>query len=419
MSFFSRLVSQAKTSVFVKHALILVSGTAGAQLITIAAMPLLSRLYSPAEFGVWAIFLAVSSITATFVTLRYETTILLPKNDDDAFRLVWVSGFLALGLGFLLVAVAMLLPDSFKKSLGIAVLGEHLPIAILAGISTAMLAIGNNWLNRGCAYGKMSMLRLVQSVALAGTALLLGLYGVSSGLLFSQIFALLLASILMFWLLRNAIVFFSKNSIVVLAKNYSHTPKYLLPTALLDTITLQLPILLITAWFSSEMAGQFSMAWKILAIPSSLIGAAVGQVFLQKFSSTWPNALAAKKLLYKTWFIFAATGLIPLILIILYGQDIFIFVLGKEWSEAGKIASVIAPMLYAILISSPTSGTFLVLGLQKYSLYFGLSFLIYRTAAIFYGYYIGSIITGLYLWIFFECIAIVTYNLISLKRLKT
>jgi O-antigen/teichoic acid export membrane protein len=414
----SELLNRLKSSVFAKHALILVSGTAGAQLITIGTMPLLSRLYSPAEFGVWAIFLAVSSISATLITLRYETTILLPKSDEDSFRLVWLSAILTVIIGLSLVIIGWLLPDSLKKVLGVSVLGQYLPIAILAGIGMAFIAIGNNWLNRLCAYGKMSKIRLLQSIVAAIAALLLGYYGFSSGLLISQVIALLIAALLVAWLIKKTKPSCKLDKLTTLAKHYNHTPKYLLPTALLDTITLQLPVLLITAWFSSEMAGQFSMAWKILAIPLALIGAAIGQIFLQKFSTTWPDARAAKTLLYQTWLILAAIGFIPFILVLFYGEEIFIFILGENWAEAGRMASVIAPMLYAILISSPTSGTYLVLGLQKYTLFFGVLVFIYRPICLWIGLFNNNIIFGLILLTLIEIIQLVLYQVLAASNIR-
>ena len=372
------LIQRLRGSLFIRDTATLTVGTAGAQLITIAVMPLLSRLYSPAEFGVWAIFQAVSSISATFVTLRYETSILLPKNDEDAFRLVWLSGLLTIGLGSLLVFIAWILPDSFKKILGFVAIEEYLPVSILAGISTAILAIGNNWLNRGCAYGKMSMLRLAQSVALSGNSLLLGRYGFSDGLLISQVFALLLTSLLMFWLLRNTIVSYSAHNIIALAKNYSHAPKYLLPTALLDIITLQLPILLITAWFSSEMAGQFSMAWKILALPAALIGTAAGQVFYQKISKKYQDGKSIKKYYYKFSLVMLIVSLPMLILISLYGESIFVYFLGKKWVVSGKISEILIFSSVIYFIFSPSTSTFIVLRKELVLLLFSIFQLSYR-----------------------------------------
>lgn len=160
------------------------------------------------------------------------------------------------------------------------------------------------------------------------------------------------------------------------------------------------------------------MAWRILALPMTLIGSAIGQVFFQRFSQTWPDVPAARKLLFKTWMTLGLIGLLPTILLMAFGEPIFLLVLGDVWRESGTISSVIAPMLFAILISSPTSSMFLVLGLQKYSLIFGISFPFYRSACIYLGVLNGKLLIGLTAWVFCELIAISIYNLIVLKHMR-
>jgi O-antigen/teichoic acid export membrane protein len=150
----------------------------------------------------------------------------------------------------------------------------------------------------------------------------------------------------------------------------------------------------------------------------ALIGAAIGQIFLQKFSTTWPDARAAKTLLYQTWLILAAIGFIPFILVLFYGEEIFIFILGENWAEAGRMASVIAPMLYAILISSPTSGTYLVLGLQKYTLFFGVLVFIYRPICLWIGLFNNNIIFGLILLTLIEIIQLVLYQVLAASNIR-
>ncbi len=410
MSFFSRLLGQLKTSTFFKHTLILVTGTASAQFITVAATPLLSRLYSPAEFGKWAVFLAVSSITATLVTLRYETAILLPKDDRDAFRLVWLSGFLVIGLGSLLVVGAWIVPGFIKELLGVDVLGEYLSAAILTGVGMAVVAVGNNWLNRSCAYGKMSMIRLIQSIALVGFSLLLGTYGISNGLLVSQVFSLLLVSVITLWLLRESAFYPTAASIIALAKSYHHAPKYLLPTALLDAITLQLPIFLITAWFNSEMAGQFSMAWKILTLPSALIGAAAGQVFYQKISKIiyTNDRLIITQYLKVTSFLIIIS--LPIgIVVFNWGSQLFVFLLGEQWLKAGAIAELLVLSSLMYFVFSPTSSILIVYKKNYFLLFFGITQLFYR----WYAAEISNSVEGYVRWlVLFEIINVIFFEIV-------
>lgn len=394
-------------------------GTALAQLLAVAAMPVLSRLYSPGDFGALAVFMAVSSIVATAVTLRYETSILLPREAEEATFLVLLSVVLATFLGLACGTAAWLLPEKVWAVLGVASVGAWLPIAVLAGMATAVIAIGTAWLNRQRAYSKMAALRVVQSVLGAGLGIGLGIYGYGAGLLAAQFVSLLAVAVIAMTVFPAMFVRWDKHALRSVALAHIAAPKYLLPTALLDVVSLQLPVLLITAWFNSEAAGQFSMAWKILALPMALVGAAVGQVFLQRFSQAWPDKQSARRLLFGTWKVLMLAGILPAILVMLFGEQLFAWALGHAWSEAGKIAAVIAPMLLAMLVSSPTSGIFLVLGLQKYSLYFGAAFIVYRSGCIYLGVVGDSLMYGLAAWVICELVAIVAYNLIALKRMKT
>lgn len=411
-------IARIRGSEFAKDTAILTLGTAVAQLIAFAAMPVMSRLYTPADFGVLAIFLAVSSIVATAVTLRYETAILLPKEENESFFLVLLSSALTVFLGLIFGVAAWLLPEKLKLMLGISELGGWLLVAILAGMATAVVAIGSSWLNRQRAYVQLAKLRVTQSVIGVIFGVGLGIYGQSSGLLVAQVVTLLVMVLAVVAGLRPAPAHWNPRAIRDIAVKHDAVPKYLLPTALLDVVTMQLPVLLITAWFSSEAAGQFSMAWKILALPMTLIGAAVGQVFLPRFSQVWPDAQAARRLLFGTWKVLALVGVLPALLLMAFGEQLFGWVLGDAWRDAGNIAAVISPMLLAILISSPTSGILQVLGLQKYSLFFGIAFIVYRSGCIYWGVRNDSVLYGLAAWVICELVAISAYNLIALRKMR-
>ena len=412
-------IARFRGSEFAKDTAILTSGTAAAQLVTIAAMPVMARLYTPADFGVLAIFLAVSGIVATSITMRYETSILLPKEESESTSLVLLSFGLAITLGLVVGITVCLLPEKVRVMLGVSALGGWLPIAVLAGMATAVIAIGTAWFNRHRLYIKIAQLRITQVGVGAICGITFGIYGYSTGLLMAQVVALLLVTIVVVTALSGMNAHCHGQALRNVAKKHSAAPKYLLPTALLDVITMQLPVLLITAWFSSEAAGQFSMAWKILALPMALMGGAVGQVFLQKFSQVWPDAQSARRLLFRTWKILALVGGGPTILIMIFGEQLFIWILGDAWGGAGKMAAAMAPMLMAMLISSPTSGTFLVLRMQKHSLFFGIAVLIYRPICLLIGLVTGQLIHGLLILTIVETLQISLYQFLVVKKLNT
>lgn len=194
--------------------------------------------------------------------------------------------------------------------------------------------------------------------------------------------------------------------------------RYLLPTAILDVFTMQLPFVLITLWFSSETTGQYRMAYQLLFLPSSLVGAAVSQVFFQRMSSIWPDIVAAKVLLIRTWKILALVGLLPLLVVALFGKKLFIFILGENWGEAGLIAVILAPMIFASLIHSPTSVSFIVMGYERLYIYYGIATLLYRSLTLYFGYQLGSIYIGIALFVFFEIVQIMFFNFSLVRKIN-
>ncbi|TSA51928.1 MAG: hypothetical protein D4R43_00025 [Sphingobacteriales bacterium] len=67
---------------FSKNVANIVGGTLVSQLITIAISPVLSRLFSPAEFGLYSIFINIAATTAVVSTFRYEYAVMLPQKDE-------------------------------------------------------------------------------------------------------------------------------------------------------------------------------------------------------------------------------------------------------------------------------------------------------------------------------------------------
>jgi O-antigen/teichoic acid export membrane protein len=203
----------------------------------------------------------------------------------------------------------------------------------------------------------------------------------------------------------------------VVMRNIS-APLYLFPAGLLDVLTQQLPVLLIATWFSSQLAGQFGLAWRVLLFPVSLISAAAGQVFFQRASKIWPAQDELRAFMLATWKVLAGLSIAPTFILMLFAPEIFTTVFGRQWKEAGAIAQVLAPMAFAMFVSSPTSAVVLLLGMQKTSLKFGMAFLCYRVASIYIAVAAGDLRLGLQVWVVCELVAIFMYNVLMLQRME-
>lgn len=402
-------------SEFVRHVVTLGLGTAIAQAINVAALPLLSRLYLPGDYGLMAIFLAFGGIVGTVVTLRYEMHILAAKDDAEAGRLTNLCAVLAITLSTTLAVIVVALPANFVELAGLGTLDHWLPLAVVYGGLSATGVVASTWLNRTQAYSTIAWLRIAQSALVVGAAALFAWLAVSSGLILAQLLGMAVAVALLWAAGRRARQ--QDGRLLETAARHLTAPKYLLPTALLGVFTLQLPVFLITAWHGVAMAGQFSMSWRLMSTPASLIGAAIGQVYYQRFAAAWPDVRAARHLTLRTWKTLALMGALPTLLVLLLGSEIFVLVLGARWAEAGHIASLLAPLMYVSFIFSSTSTNAIVLGKQRFCMWLELIVAIYRAGS-FIAFKDASLNTIIACWVTGESLLILYRNLVIMRTMN-
>jgi O-antigen/teichoic acid export membrane protein len=212
----------------------------------------------------------------------------------------------------------------------------------------------------------------------------------------------------------------SFNDLKAVALEYKDFPTFSLPTTLIDTVSQQLPILLITAFFSSVMSGSYFFAMRILAAPAALIGFAYSQTFFQKFTSyiQMSDYQAARNFLYRSWLLLLSLIAVPALILLFWGAPLFSFVFGNEWSESGAISSILIFYIVFSFISSPTSNTYVVLRMQQYSLFFGVAVLIYRFSSFYIGYLMNDFYLALKILVICDVIEIVIYNSVVINKIR-
>lgn len=386
MSLGWKLKPPHKTGSTTRDVAVLTMGTAVAQLITIVAVPFLSRIYTPEDFGVLATFMAVATITATLITGRYEMTILLPSREDEAATLVLLSLILTGTFSTAMAVASFAVTGGLQHSLGVSAIGTWLPGAFMVAGAAGVIATTQVWMNRHRTYRQMSIVRVVQSTLIVCFSLLFAWSSMArDGLILAHILSYAAVASLAMWLARSATTRWDRKQLRHTAKTHIDSPRYLLPTAVLDIASLQLPIFLVTAKFGTEIAGHYSMAVRILSVPLTLVGSAIGQVFFQRAAidiDTNPRAVYVR---YIQISITLGILSIPLtILIIRYGSSIFEWALGSAWTPTGQMAEFLVISATMYFIFSPTSSILLTLQKQKVLLAFGVIQFAYRTGTIYF-----------------------------------
>lgn len=409
---------KVKSDNFLKDTNILLIGTIVSQIIVIATVPILSRIFSPKDYGLLTLFNSILVITANIVTLSYPIRIILPKKYLESLQLVIISILLSLGIGIILLLLSFMLPNSFINLIDVGILGRWLPFAIIGGILLSITNTLNYWFNRNSLYKKIAILQVTQSIILAFFSLVVGFLSIVDGLVFAQIFAF--STSIIIFILFSELKYKKENFIglIKIAKKHKNAPKYLYPGNLLDILTSQLPFLLITLWFTQEMTGHYRMAYSCLNLPAALFGLAIAQIFYKRFTKVWPDAAKAKLLLKKTWLLLFAIGLPAFLIIALAGETIFSFVLGSSWKIAGSMASILSIMCLFSLLHSPTSTTVLAIGNENLYMFYNVATLFGRTLSLYIGYLQNDLLFGLKLLIAFEIVMIIMYQYIVVKKIN-
>lgn len=417
-------------SEFVRNVVTLMTGTTIAQAIPIAVSPILSRLYSPDDFGVFALFMSAAGIISVIATGCYEYAIMLPENDEDAINIVALSimiAFIVSAASFLVLWLCNREISALVNNPDISKWLYFIPLVVLL---TGLYQSFNYWFNRKKRFRKLAVARVAQNTAAAGTKMSLGFgrFGVV-GLMAGSIFGSFIGAGLLGWQIFNDASFkirlISKNSIKNQAIRYKRFPIYSSWSGFLNTASLQVPIILLSSFFSSTVAGLYFYSHKLLNMPMSLLGMSIGQVFFQKASEHKKNPEKLKEITFLVYKKLLYIGVFPLALIMVYGDYIFSFVFGDSWRPAGEYAQVLSPWILFVFISSPLSTLFDVLEKQKEELIFNYLIFIARVAALFVGYlifhdaYIVIIlfgITGAAMWLGYSLYLL---NLVHIDYVKS
>jgi O-antigen/teichoic acid export membrane protein len=354
----ARLSGGAASRVFSGMAT-LVLGSSVSRVIGIAAIPVLTRLYSPEDFGVLAVFTALVAILAPLVTLRFVLAIPLPRHDGLALNVAFVA-VIAMLISTVLFSAAMLF---WAQPLLEIVSMEDLvpwwwliPICILGTAGYEALSL---WATRMRSYRIIALTNVTQSAAGAATMIILGLLALQPlGLLIGRIVA---QSGGMMRMMREFLNQFraerrhlSLRRMRKVAWRYRGFPIWRVPSQFLTVFAAQAPLLFMGALFNAHITGQLGLAVMALAVPVGIIGNAAGQALLGEASAARkqdPGRILEMCLKTQIRLFLLALG--PAAILFLFGEPIFVGFFGAAWSEAGVFASFLSLALVFQFTSSP------------------------------------------------------------------
>ncbi|MCC5923866.1 MAG: oligosaccharide flippase family protein [Crocinitomicaceae bacterium] len=361
-----RIFDKLFRSDFAKNSAYLTSGTAIIQGLTVLCAPIITRLYSPDEMGIFTLYASFLSILLIVGTLKYELAIPIAKDNNEVKNVIWLSLISLTSFTLLLFLVSFLFKDHLLKVFNAQQLKPYIYLLSIglwiAGIYNILL----QWALRNQAFKIITNTKIRQGIGLNGGQIGLGLFGLGPfGLIIGYILGKSAGIITIGKrLLQEQQQHFFQiewNKINKLAKRYKSFVLYGMPAQLLSTGGLELPVIFITAIYSTSEAGQYGIAHLLISIPIALIGNAVGDVFYSEAAKNGrknPDALLrlSEKLIKQLILI----GIIPTILLVFLSPWLFAFVFSSEWKTAGEFAQILAVLGLFRLVLTPVTRVYIV-----------------------------------------------------------
>jgi len=360
---------------FATNVAVLSGGASLGHLCTLAAAPILTRLYLPNDIGNLGLFNAFLAVVAVAAALQYDVAIVSARNEKDAAQLVILATLIILPMS---MASGLLLFVMIHYSFaGFGVLpayaaGLMVPTIVFAGL----FLILRYWALRHEQFSAVSQAVIFQNGGRSLSQVVLGAMGSNSlGLLVGEVVG---RGIGMTRLIRNTWPIVSKYRFSLRDATNTLTgnrqfPLYSAPSSLINVLGTTLPLPLLVTLYGADVGGYYSLVWRVLAAPMALVGESIADAFHSRaalFVREDPKKVVS--LFHSSTIALLAMGLIPALTNLIYGEPIFMFVFGAKWKLSGTIAAIVAPWFLTSFIVSPLSRLVYVLNGQRLKLVYDI-----------------------------------------------
>jgi len=363
---------------FATNVVVLSGGASLGHLFTLAAAPILTRLYLPNDIGNLGLFNAFLAVAGVAASLQYDVAIVSATSRKEAAQLAILSTLLTLPMS---VAGGLLLYVMIHFSLvGFGVLpanaaGLMAPTILFAGL----FSILRYWSLRDERFGIVSHAVIFQNGGRSVLQVALGTIGLHSfGLLLGEVFGRGIGMSRMArkaWPVIRRYAPNIRDAEKVLGSN-RRFPLYSTPSSLLNVLGTSLPLPLLVTLYGSDVGGYYSLVWRVLAAPVALIGASMADAFHSRaalYARDDPKRLL--RFFHSTSAALLAMGIVPALTVFIFGEPIFAFAFGIKWKLSGTIAVIVAPWFLTSFIVSPLSRLVYVLHGQRLKLIYDVSIL--------------------------------------------
>lgn len=407
---------------FMRNVAIVATGTAGAQAITLAFAPIITRLYGPETFGMFGTYMAILGMITPMAALTYPIAIVLPKSDTDAKNLARLSATLALLISTITAIVILVAGDWIALALGLEAIASFLLLIPIAMLFSAYQEILTQWLIRKKQFKISASVSVIKSLTINCSQVSVGwFYPMSVTLIVIATIGYAFHTALLWSGILNRETAHpnkdeSTGTVRELAKRHRDFPLYRAPQVALNALTQSLPVLVLASMYGSATAGLFALTKSSLTAPANLIGTSFGNVFYPEAVELQGKYVDLHRFLLKTTVSLLFLAVIVFSPVLLLGPWIFAMIFGAEWEKAGEFGRWVSLWMVFSLAARPAINVIPVMCMQKSLLLFELIFFPIKIASLYLGVFLGDEIGAVALYCVSSCVFYIgLYLLIYLK----
>jgi O-antigen/teichoic acid export membrane protein len=370
-----RIAHAVARNQFARSVGVLASGAAAGQLLIVAASPLLTRLYTPGEFGAFTVFSILLFTLLQIASLRYEMAILLPESEERAANLLALSLAAATATSAVAGLAVHLFGDAlvaWTETPGLRPWLWLLPVSLwAAGLYEGL----SQWSIRRRAFSHLARTNVSQNLARVLTQIGLGWSGAGTmGLVVGDVVGRVWGTATLAFLTRReppAAGAVEGGRLLEEAKRYRRFPLVASGSGLLNQAGVQMPALLLAGLYGPQVAGWYGLGQRVINLPMVMVGHSIAHVYTERAAGLARAGSSRElvRLLSKTALMLAGVGIVPFGLLAAFGPWLFARIFGEAWSETGRYAQVLALMSLSEFVAIPISRTLAVL--ERQGLQFG------------------------------------------------
>lgn len=376
-----------------KDVLKLTSGTVIAQILPILFFPILSRLYTPADYGVLGIFMGISMVVVSVAALQLNMAITIPKENEEALKVIATAILcikLVCILSLIIIGSLYLLPffNNWLNSVRLIPWFFLIPIVVFFSASATQY---QTWFVRTGNFNIVTRSRITTAIATVGLSLLFTLFWRNEiGLIASYMSGSAIGWIQVRYYFRQQQTMPSLGwtQFRIYLSRYKNFALYSAPTEFISNFAQQLPLYVLSVYGGAQSVGWFSRSRQILGMPISYISASIAEVYRQKASEYYRiNPQGLPTLFTKTMVSLASLGFLPFLILIVAGPSLFEFAFGSAWRQAGVYSQYLGVMYFLRFVFSPLAFNFYLGGRQSLDLILQVIFTLISAIGIIVGYY--------------------------------